>query len=118
METLTQLKNKSVKIGLVTNGLASDYQLILRKLKLTNYFDVTVDVESCNKGKTETAIFLYTLNKLNVSPSKALFVGDSIKYDYEGAKRAGLKPLLIDRDGKAPKDIDTIKTLTEVLSFI
>ena len=41
-----------------------------------------------------------------------------IKHDYEGAKRAGLKPLLIDREGKNPRNVDTIRSLTDVLSLI
>jgi len=44
-------------------------------------------------------------------------VGDSTARDYEGAKRAGLKPLLIDREGKALQNVDSIKSLTEVLLY-
>ena len=118
METLAQLRAKGVKTGIVTNGLKSDFQKILEKLKLTNCFDVVVGVDTCNKGKPDREIFLYALDKLRVHPKKALFIGDSIKYDYEGAKGAGLKPLIIDREGKTPPNLDTIRSLTEVLSFI
>ena len=97
VETLVQLKAKGVKTGVVTNGLKSDFQQILRKLKLTDWFDVVVGVNTCDKGKTDREIFLYALDKLRVHPEEAVFIGDSIKYDYEGAKRAGLKPLVIDR---------------------
>jgi len=118
METLAQLRAKGVKTGIVTNGLKSDFQKILEKLKLTNCFDVVVGVDTCNKGKPDREIFLYALDKLRVHPKKALFIGDSIKYDYEAAKGAGLKPLIIDREGKTPPNLDTIRSLTEVLSFI
>ena len=118
METLTQLKAKGVRTGVVTNGLKNDFQEILRKLNLTNCFDVVVGMDTCNKGKPDRKIFLYALEKLRVRPNKALFVGDSVKYDYEGAKGAGLKPLIIDREGKAPPNVDTIRSLTEVLSFL
>ena len=117
-ETLTELKVKGVKTGIVTNGLESDFQRILRKLKLMNCFEVIVGIDTCNKGKPSREIFLYALDKLRVCPKEALFVGDSVEYDYEGAKRAGLKPLIIDREGKAPANVDTIRSLTEVLSFL
>jgi len=118
MKTLTELKVEGVKTGIVTNGLESDFQRILGKLKLTNCFDVVVGIDTCNKGKPNREIFLYALNKLRVGPKEALFIGDSVEYDYEGAKGAGLKPLIIDRDGKAPPNVDTIRSLTEVLSFL
>lgn len=37
--------------------------------------------------------------------------------DYEGAKRAGLKSLLIDREGNAPENVESIRTLAEVLLY-
>ena len=118
METLDLLKAKGLKTGVVTNGLKNDFQEILGKLKLTDCFDIVVGVDTCNKGKPEKEIFLYALDKLRVHPKEALFIGDSIKYDYEGAKRAGLKPLIINREGKTPANVNTIKSLTEVISFI
>lgn len=118
MDTIVQLKAKGVKIGIVTNGLKHDYQQILGKLKLTDCFDVVVGIDTCDRAKPDAKIFLYALDQLRVRPEEAIFVGDSVKYDYEGAKKAGLKPLIIDRDGTAPKHVDTIRSLTELLSFI
>ena len=116
VETLVQLKAKGVKTGVVTNGLKSDFQQISRKLKLTDCFDVVVGVDTRNKGKPDRDIFLYALDKLRVHPKEAVFIGNSIKYDYEGAKRAG-KPLVIDREGETSKNVETIRSLTEVLLY-
>lgn len=118
MVTIAQLKAEGVRIGVVTNGLKSDFQRILRKLKLTNCFDVVVGVDACNKGKPDGEIFLYALDKLGVRPEETVFVGDSVKYDYEGAKRAGIKPLLINREGKTSENVDSISSLTDVLFYI
>ena len=118
METLNQLKAKGVKTGVITNGLKKDYEQILTRLKLTNSFDVVVGVDTCNKGKPDKEIFLYALEKLRVRPEEAVFVGDSVKYDYEGARGAGLKPLLIDREGKVTEDVETIRRLAEVLLYV
>lgn len=118
METLVQLKAKGVKIGVVTNGLKSDFQQILGKLRLSDCFEVVVGIDTCKKAKPNREIFFYAVNKLRVRPEETIFVGDSIKQDYEGAVGAGLKPLLIDREGKTPANLDTIRSLTEVLSLI
>jgi putative hydrolase of the HAD superfamily len=115
METLTQLKAKGVKTGVITNGLKRDYEKILDKLRLTDFFDVVVGIDTLNKAKPDKEIFLHAVDMLDVCPEQVVFIGDSVKYDYEGAKHAGLKPLLIDREGKASEDVEKIRSLTEVL---
>ncbi len=112
------MRRKSVKVGIVTNGLKKDFQRILEELKLIDSFDVVVGLDSCNNGKPNKEIFLHALGKLQVKPEDAIFVGNEVKYDYEGAKEAGLKPLLIKREGKASENIDSIRSLTEVLSYV
>jgi putative hydrolase of the HAD superfamily len=117
-KTLNQLKNKGVKTGIVTNVFEKDYQQILQKLAWTNCFDVVVGIDVCNRAKPDKAIFLYAVNKLCLNPEETIFVGDSVKHDYEGAKNAGFKPLLISREGKAPADVETIRILTELLHYV
>lgn len=118
IDTLTQLKAKGVKTGVITNALKRDYERILKKLKLTRFFDVVVGIDTLNKAKPDKEIFLHAVNMLGVHPKQAVFIGDSVKYDYEGARHAGLKPLLIDRDGKASGGIEEIRSLVEVLQYI
>lgn len=115
LETLTQLKRRGIKIGIVTNGFENDYKQILRKLNWTDYFDVVVGIDACKKAKPDREIFLFAINKLHVHPEETIFIGDSLKYDYKGAKKAGLRPLLINREGKTLADVKTITSLTEVL---
>jgi len=117
MDTLAQLKIKRVKTGIVTNGLREDYEQVLQRLGATGYFEVTVGANSCNTTKPDSRIFLYAVQKLQLRPNEVLFVGDSMEKDYEGARKAGLKPLLIDREEKASKNVDSIKRLTEVLRY-
>lgn len=117
METLDRLKDKQIKLGIVTNGLEREVQEILDKFGLTGYFDAIVGVDVCGKAKPDTAIFLYAVEKLNVRPEEAIFIGDSFQYDYEGARRAGLKPLLLSREGTPPAKAQTINSLSETLKF-
>jgi putative hydrolase of the HAD superfamily len=115
---LKKLKTLKIKTGIVTNGLKRDYQAILDKLNLTDYFNVVVGVDDCKKAKPHKEIFQFALAKINVNPNEALFIGDSVKYDYQGAKNAGIKPLLISRNGKAPENIETITSLNDVLKHL
>jgi putative hydrolase of the HAD superfamily len=121
IEALSQLRDKGMKTGVVTNAFEKDYQQTLQKLdliELNDYLDVVVGIDACDKAKPDRAIFLYAANKLRVHPKAAIFVGDSVKHDYEGAKNAGLKPLLISREGKAPANVEAIRSLTEILNYV
>lgn len=117
IETLHKLKALGVKTGIVTNGLKRDYQTILTKTGLKDQFDVVVGVDDCHAAKPDKRIFVHALEKLNVRPEEAVFIGDSHKYDYIGAKRAGLKALLISRNGDITAKAKTIASLTDVLRF-
>jgi putative hydrolase of the HAD superfamily len=116
--TLSQLRAKGLKLGLVSNGFKQDLDHILGKFGLERWFDAVVCIDSCNCAKPNKEIFLYILDKLGVKPSEALFVGDSVVHDYEGALNVGIKSLLIDREGKIPKGYDKISSLTELLTRV
>ncbi len=87
-------------------------------MKLRASFNVAVGVDTCGKAKPDKRIFLHAVNKLGIQPKETIFVGDSIERDHNGAKNAGLKALLIDRDRKAPADIEKIQRLEEALAYI
>jgi 2-haloalkanoic acid dehalogenase type II len=116
--TLSQLRTKGLKLGLVSNGFKQDLDYVLGEVGLKKWFDAVVCIDSCNCAKPAKEIFLYALDKLGVKPSEALFVGDSVVHDYEGASNAGIKPLLIDREGKIQGRYDKIASLTELLTRV
>ncbi|MCW4034628.1 MAG: HAD family hydrolase [Candidatus Bathyarchaeota archaeon] len=116
--TLGALKAKGLKLGLVSNGFKPDIEHVLGKLDLAKWFDTIVCIDSCNCAKPDKRIFLYALKQLGVKASEAVFVGDSIKYDYEGASAVGIKPFLIDREGKLPKGYDKLASLTDLLAQV
>ena len=116
--TLSGLRAEGLKLGLVSNGFKKDLQHVLGELRLKKWFDVVVCIDSCNCAKPDKEIFLYALDKLGVKPSEALFVGDSVVHDYEGAMNVGITPFIIDREGKIPSQYDKIASLTELLTIV
>jgi len=117
-ETLQKLRAMDLKIGIVTNGLKSDYRQILEKVGLLDFFDVKVGIDNVGKMKPDRDIFLYALNELDASPSETLFVGDELIADYEGAKKAGLTPLLIDRDNVIGSNVEKIGSLKDIMNYL
>jgi putative hydrolase of the HAD superfamily len=116
--TLSGLKAKGLKLGLVSNGFKQDLDHVLGELGLKKWFDAVVCIESCNCAKPDKEIFLYALDKLEVKPSDALFVGDSVEQDYEGAMNVGIRSYLIDREGTIPGQYNKIARLTDLLAIV
>jgi len=82
--TLSGLRAKGLKLGLVSNGFKQDLDHVLGELGLEKWFDAVVCIDSCNCAKPNKQIFLYALDKLGIAPDEAVFVGDSVVQDYEG----------------------------------
>jgi len=117
-ETLPLLKERGLKIGLVTNGLQSDISEILPKVGLQNFFDIIVVIDTLRKMKPDTEVFLYALQRLKTAPSEAIFIGDEIETDYKGAKRSGLTAYLINRNGKVHNErLNKISSLDDLFKL-
>ena len=116
--TLSRLRAKGLKLGLVSNGFKQDLDHVLGELGLKKWFDAVVCIDSCNCAKPAKEIFLYALNELGVEPHEAVFVGDSVVHDYEGALKVGIKPYLIDREEKILGQYNKIANLTDLLTIV
>jgi len=117
-KTLPLLKERGLKIGLVTNGLQSDINEILPKVGLQNFFDTVVVIDTLRKMKPDVEVFHYALQKLKTAPSNAIFIGDEIETDYKGAKRSGLTVYLIDRNRKVnDESLNKISSLDDLFKL-
>ena len=55
-----------------------------------------VDSRVVGVAKPDPAIFTYTLDAVGVAPDRAIHVGDTPAADVEGARAAGIHPVLVD----------------------
>jgi HAD superfamily hydrolase (TIGR01549 family) len=117
-DTLQQLHG-NYKLGLVSNfAIPECVQRLLAQNGLVNLFDVIVVSGAVNKRKPSPEIFCHALQKLEVQPQEAAFVGDTVDADVLGPKRLGMKTVYIER--RPQKDLEntrpnqTIKNLNEL----
>ena len=83
-------------LGVLSNSPRSEETLT--RLKFRHYFDAVVAAsEPWRKPHPEA--FRRACRALGVAPSEAVYVGDSIANDVEGALGAGLIPVWVDRYG-------------------
>jgi len=108
---LAALRERGIRLGVCSNW-DSRLPTLLERLDLARFFD-TVGVshlEGVEKPSPE--LFQRVLARLGASPENALHVGDLPELDLEGARRAGLDGLLIDRRGKLGPDTGAVADLS------
>jgi len=116
---VSELKQRGLKIGLVSTAYEEEINLILEKVGFSRAaFHIIVGVDTLGKAKPNPDIFKYAIGMLDVKPEETIFIGDNAEADYEGAERAGLHALLIDRTEKQQSSLRKIKNLKEILSQI
>ena len=69
-------------------------------------------------AKPAPAIFRQALAIAGARPEQAVHVGDSMQNDVEGARAAGIRPVLVRRDGDAPPGVEAVRSLAELPALI
>ena len=87
---LQTLKNKGIKIGVVTSKKSDMAERGAKLMGIFKYFDTFITPEVTIRHKPEGEPVLKACENLGVSPGEALMVGDS-PYDILAGKNAGAK---------------------------
>jgi len=113
--TLASLRHLDMKLAIVSNWDCS-LPDTLAGLGLEGLVDRVVVSAQAGARKPDPAIFETALNELKVEPERALFVGDSPETDVAGARAAGMRALLLDRNGQSAdtEGMDRIFTLADL----
>lgn len=81
-----------VAIGSISNGFAD-----LATIGLAHHFGVSLAAHELGRAKPDPAIFLAACDALEVKPAEAVYAGDDPLLDVEGAQKAGLRAVWINR---------------------
>jgi putative hydrolase of the HAD superfamily len=93
VETLNALRERAVKLSIVTNASVSLQTAAIQALKIDEMFDAIVISEAEGVRKPDRRIFDLTLARLGVAPADAVFVGDNPEIDIRGAQGAGMRAI-------------------------
>ena len=119
-EVLRRLRARGLTIGLISNTqrcLAS----FQSHFGLEGVFTVRVSSAEHGYMKPHPSIFQAALQQAGVTAGESLMVGDSLTHDVIGARRLGMRAVLLSRGGApsgCPDDVPVIATLTELLTLI
>ncbi|MDQ2871203.1 MAG: HAD-IA family hydrolase [Acidobacteriota bacterium] len=118
-ETLSVLERRGLPLAIVSNW-DSSLPPLLEALSLARRFE-TVAVSAIEQtGKPDPEIFLRVCARLGLEPAQCLHVGDSRREDFDGARAAGLRAVLLDRKGRHT-DLgaeDRVGSLTELVALV
>jgi putative hydrolase of the HAD superfamily len=123
IEVLQALQQKSLPIGLITNGGAKEQRQKLAGMKLESFFQpelifISEEVGCC---KPEIEIFHKAQAAARVQPENILFVGDTFSHDIEPARKLNWNAWLIDHyNSEYDQTVDDhkITDLREVLKVV
>ena len=89
---LREFQRQGLKLAIVSNTCAPDYCLDrhLEREKLLEFFPTRIYSSNTIYRKPHPVIFRVALEQLGISPEQAVFVGDTLGTDIQGARRAGM----------------------------
>jgi putative hydrolase of the HAD superfamily len=118
IEALEEGRRRGLVQGVVSDW-GSDLLPILHAHEITRLMDFVVASAVVGSSKPHREIFLYALGRAGVQAQETVYVGDSYLADVLGSRAAGLHPVLIDREGRAPPvDAPVVRSLTEVFDVV
>ena len=89
-ETLSVLRDRGLKLAVVTDAHNGNALKRLRKAGLEEFFDAIITMDMSGKAKPSPEPFLLCMSKLGVNASETMLIGDSIRRDIEPAKALGM----------------------------
>ncbi|NJL32913.1 MAG: HAD-IA family hydrolase [Chloroflexaceae bacterium] len=122
-EAMLQRLRPTHRLGLITNGPVFTQRPKIEQFRLARMMDVLVISEEVGIAKPHPRIFQLTLRHLGVAPARALYVGDSLRYDLMGAMAAGvdfvwMNPHCLPLPADMPQPRAAIQHLEEILPII
>ena len=107
--------------GILTNGFIGLQRAKIERYGFANHVDFTLVSEEAGLHKPDKRVFLAALKMAGqVQPTQALFVGDNLLTDIQGALAAGITPIFMnpDNDIDAPSGVVKIRRLGELLGLL
>ncbi|HYE92531.1 MAG TPA: HAD-IA family hydrolase [Terriglobales bacterium] len=111
-------RESGLRTGVVSNSNGT-IRRILESLDLARRCDVILDSQEEGIEKPDPRLFHRALDRLGVAPAEAAYIGDLYSVDVVGARRAGMRAVLMDpgacwgtRDcPQAPTVLDAVRRL-------
>ncbi|PIV27583.1 MAG: haloacid dehalogenase [Candidatus Altarchaeum sp. CG03_land_8_20_14_0_80_32_618] len=122
LNVVDNLREKKLKIAMVSSSPYSWIEMMLKRFKIRNKFDVVISADELNsKGKPSPAIYLHSAKILNLNPENCVVIEDS-KNGIVSAKNAKMFCIGFRNGINENQDLNSadkiIYNLKEILNFL
>lgn len=122
-EILSKLKEKGIKLAILTNANPAQNNFLLEKFDIKKYFDLIID-DSCNlPEKPSPTRVNHILDQLSIKPQNSILVDDSIAGLFAGKNAKTLTCGVLSgnstkemfKDNKIDYILESVKDLEEII---
>ena len=123
VETLKQLKDRQVKLGIVTTKMANGVKMGIEKTGISDFFDTVITFDDVKHPKPHPEPVLKAMHALDAEASSTLMVGDN-SHDIEAGKSAGIKTAAVAWSLKGKDRLLTynptimLEEMTDILRYV
>jgi putative hydrolase of the HAD superfamily len=117
LPALAELRERGVTLVIASNWDCS-LQEWLGPAGITELVDGVVTSAEVGAPKPDPRIFERALAIAGARPSDALHVGDKVDNDVEGAAAAGVRAVLVQREGEPPVGVEAVRSLRELPALL
>jgi HAD superfamily hydrolase (TIGR01509 family) len=111
---LSALHERGLPIGVVSSAVHHDFLLwSLERHGLHRYVSTVVTSAGSGYYKSRPEIYWTALADLNAQPARSVHIGDSARFDVDGAARAGMRTVWLRGAGAQPAGVDPDITLVQ-----
>lgn len=120
---INYLKEKGIKIGIITDGRPNGQKKKLEALGLTHLVDdiiITDELGGPQFRKPCDIAFRILQTKWRMSPRDIVYVGDNLKKDFQAPKQLGMHSILFQNEKGLYKNAETVSevTITDIKELI
>jgi putative hydrolase of the HAD superfamily len=114
-EAIARVRELGYRVAVVSNA-DGRVEALLEALGLARMVEFVIDSHAVGFAKPDPRIFRLGVERLGLTPSEGLYVGDLYAVDVVGARAAGLRPLLLDPFDRFAEwdDVERIPTVCEL----
>jgi putative hydrolase of the HAD superfamily len=117
-EVVRAMRTRGHRVGVVSNAEGQ----VARDLDAAGFeglLDVVIDSHVVGIRKPDPRIFALALERLGATAETAVFVGDVPRVDLDGARAAGIAPVLLDAHDLHPRcDAPRLRSLKELPALL
>jgi len=114
---LAGLRDLGCRLVVVSNWDVSLHD-VLRGTGLDGLVDGAVTSAEHGAAKPDPRLFRHALALAGATPGEALHAGDDLAADVAGARAAGVRAVLVARDGPAPNGVEAVGDLGSLVDLV